>query len=56
MPILTLYTFWNKAMAAQRTTNALMFIYQKFGYSGIIYIDDIGCAEVGDNAVHGYNC
>ena len=43
-------------MAAQRTTNALMFIYQKFGYSGVNYIDDIGCAEVGDNAVHGYNC
>jgi hypothetical protein len=33
-------------MAAQRTTNALMFIYQKFGYSGVNYIDDIGCAEV----------
>ena len=44
------------AMAAQRTTNALMFIYQKFGYNGVNYIDDIGCAEVGDNAVHGYNC
>ena len=44
------------AMAAHRTTNALMFIYQKFGYSGVNYIDDIGCAEVGDNEVHGYNC
>lgn len=42
------------AMAAQRTTNALMHIYRKSGYDGVNYIDDIGSAETKSRAENGY--
>ena len=42
------------AMAAQRTTNALMHIYRNKGFDGVNYIDDIGSAECPAKANEGY--
>ena len=43
------------AMAAQRTTNAIMHMYRNMGYNGVNYIDDIGTAETVDKAEEGYD-
>lgn len=43
------------ALAAQRTTNALVYIYQQKGYDAINYIDDLGSAEEQESAFVAYS-
>ena len=42
------------AMAAQRTTNAIMYMYRNMGFDAVNYIDDIGSAEHSAKANEGY--
>ena len=42
------------AMVAQRTTNAIMYMYINMGYNGVNYFDDIGSAETDDFAESGF--
>ncbi|VDH96229.1 ATP-dependent RNA helicase DDX58 [Mytilus galloprovincialis] len=43
------------AMTAQRTTNAIMYMYRNMGYNGVNYIDDIGSAETTEFAGNGFH-
>ena len=43
------------ALAAQRTTNALIYIYKQQGYDAINYIDDMGSADIPDSASAAYS-
>ena len=43
------------ALAAQRTINALIYMYNQQGYDAINYIDDMGSAEIPDSAIAAYS-
>ncbi|XP_071177827.1 uncharacterized protein [Mytilus edulis] len=44
-----------EAMATQRTTNDIMYMYRNMGYNGVNYIDDIGSAETTEFAGNGFH-
>ena len=44
------------AYCCQRTTNAVTFAYQKFGYEDINYSDDLGAAEEESKAEEAFDC
>ena len=44
------------AYCCQRTTNAVSFVYNKFGYEDVNYLDDLGAAEEESKAEEAYDC
>ena len=44
------------AYCCQRTTNAITYIFNKFGYDDINYLDDLGAAEEESKAEEAYDC
>ena len=44
------------AYCCQRTTNAVSYIYSKFGYEDVNYLDDLGSAEKENIAEEAYDC
>ena len=48
------FGFRTGAMAAQRTTNVIMYMYRNMGFDAVNYIDDMGSAEHSAKANEGY--
>ena len=44
------------AFCCQRTTNAVSYIYQKYGYEDVNYLDDLGAAEEENKAEEAFDC
>ena len=44
------------AYCCQCTTNAVTFIFNKFGYEDVNYLDDLGVAEENEKADEAYDC
>ena len=46
----------SSAYCCQRTTDSITYIYGKYGYSDVNYLDDLGAAEQEDKAQEAYDC
>ena len=44
------------AYCCQRMTDALSYVYSKFGFEDVNYLDDLGAAEEDDKAEEAYDC